>query len=206
MIFSVSSSAALRPTSGLAPAPSPLVSLAPICSLTGRLRQLQRLQIGVGGDEFDALDLGANHAVDGVGSAAAHADHLDLRAFLTFFAERNPNPRFFWRHRVPPQYCRLGPAFDRSLAGEHAFQFCYQCSGTLRRRAASVRPVQQQPYCGCVLGLGKLFRHTFEAARRGHAHGQRKHVLGQFDQAAAVARRRRTAPGRRGSACRGRRA
>ena len=35
MIFSVSSSAALRPTSGLAPAPSPLVSLAPICSFTG---------------------------------------------------------------------------------------------------------------------------------------------------------------------------
>src|SRR5579862_1151643 len=35
MILSVSSSAALRPTSGLAPAPRPLVSFAPSCSLTG---------------------------------------------------------------------------------------------------------------------------------------------------------------------------
>ena len=34
-IFSVSSSAALRPTSGFAPAPSPLVSFAPNCSFTG---------------------------------------------------------------------------------------------------------------------------------------------------------------------------
>ena len=34
-IFSVSSRAASRPTSGLAPAPKPLVSLAPSCTLTG---------------------------------------------------------------------------------------------------------------------------------------------------------------------------
>jgi hypothetical protein len=35
MSFSVSSSAAWRPTFGSAPAPSPFVSLAPICSLLG---------------------------------------------------------------------------------------------------------------------------------------------------------------------------
>ena len=35
MIFSVSSSAAWRPTFGSAPAPSPFVSLLPICSFTG---------------------------------------------------------------------------------------------------------------------------------------------------------------------------
>ena len=35
MIFSVSSSAACRPTFGSAPAPSPFVSLLPICSLIG---------------------------------------------------------------------------------------------------------------------------------------------------------------------------
>ena len=35
MTLSVSSSAAWRPISGFAPAPSPLVSFAPICSLTG---------------------------------------------------------------------------------------------------------------------------------------------------------------------------
>ena len=82
MILSVSSSAALRPISGLAPAPSPLVSFPPSCSFDGRLRELERLQIRVCGDELDALDLGADHAVDGVASAAAHADHFDLRALL----------------------------------------------------------------------------------------------------------------------------
>ena len=35
MILSVSSSAALRPTSGLAPAPRPLVSFAPSCNFSG---------------------------------------------------------------------------------------------------------------------------------------------------------------------------
>ena len=50
-----------------------------------RLRKFQRLQIGIGGDEFDAFDFGADHAVDGVRSAAAHADHFNLRAVLRFF-------------------------------------------------------------------------------------------------------------------------
>ena len=52
-----------------------------------RLRKLQRLQIGIGGDEFDALDLGADHAVDGVRTAASHADHFDLGAVLRLFTE-----------------------------------------------------------------------------------------------------------------------
>ena len=56
MIFSVSSSAAWRPTFGSAPAPSPLVSLLPICSLTGAALCLQRLQVGVGDDELDAVE------------------------------------------------------------------------------------------------------------------------------------------------------
>ena len=65
-----------------------------------------------------------------------------------------------------------------SLAGEHAFQSSHQCSGTLRGHAASVRPVQQQPYNCCVLGLGKFFGHLFEPARRGAAHRQRECAFG----------------------------
>ena len=52
-----------------------------------RLRKLQRLQVGIGGDEFDALDLRADHAVDGVRSAASHADHFDPGAVLRLFTE-----------------------------------------------------------------------------------------------------------------------
>ena len=69
--------------------------------LDGRLRELQRLQVGVRGDELDAFDLGADHAVDGVASSAAHADHFDLRALLIFFAKRNPDSRVFRRHIRP---------------------------------------------------------------------------------------------------------
>ncbi len=68
----------------------------------GRLRKFQRLQIGVGGDEFDAFHFGADHAVDGVGTAAAHADHFYLRAVLRFFRERNSHARFFVRHASSP--------------------------------------------------------------------------------------------------------
>ena len=38
---------------------------------------LQRLRVGVDGDELHAAQPRVDHAVDGVGAAAAHADHLD---------------------------------------------------------------------------------------------------------------------------------
>ena len=47
-------------------------------NLYRRARHAQRLQIGVGDDEFDAFHAGIDHAVDGVAAAAAHADDLDL--------------------------------------------------------------------------------------------------------------------------------
>ena len=100
MIFSESSSAARRPTSGFAPAPSPLVSFTPSCSFTGGLRQLQRLAVGVGGDELHALHAGGDHAIDGVAAAAAHADDFDLRAARNFVVILNAD--FFGlihRHR-----------------------------------------------------------------------------------------------------------
>ena len=49
-------------------------------SLTGAALRLQRLQVGVGDDELDAVESGLHHAVDGVAAAAADADHLDARA------------------------------------------------------------------------------------------------------------------------------
>ena len=38
---------------------------------------LQRLSVGVDGDELDAAQAGVDHAVDGVGAAAAHSHDLD---------------------------------------------------------------------------------------------------------------------------------
>ena len=41
------------------------------------VRHLERLGVRVGGDELDAGEAGVDHAVDGVGAAAADADDLD---------------------------------------------------------------------------------------------------------------------------------
>ncbi len=57
MIFSESSSAARRPTSGLAPAPRPGGEPDAELELDRSLRQLERLHVGVGGDELHALHL-----------------------------------------------------------------------------------------------------------------------------------------------------
>ena len=84
--LSVSSSAARRPMSGSAPAPRPLVSLPPIWMRVGAALLRERLEVGVGDDELDALEAGAHHAVDGVAAAAADADHLDARAGAAGFA------------------------------------------------------------------------------------------------------------------------
>ena len=76
-ICSRSSSAALRPTSGLAPAPSPLVSDLADLDLERREVVVERLRVGVGGDELHPVDVRLDHRVDGVAATAADADHLD---------------------------------------------------------------------------------------------------------------------------------
>ena len=53
--------------------------VADVQGLMGR-GLLQRLQVGVDRDEVDALDLGLDHAVDGVDAGAADADHGQDRA------------------------------------------------------------------------------------------------------------------------------
>src|SRR5439155_8797594 len=50
----------------------------------------ERLQIGVGDDELDALEAHVDHAVDGVAPAAANADHFDARARAALLFEAQP--------------------------------------------------------------------------------------------------------------------
>ena len=77
-----------------------MVSLPPICSLTGAALSLQRLQVGVGDDELDAVEAGLHHAVDGVAAAAADADHLDARAGVRLFVEAQPQALGLARRRA----------------------------------------------------------------------------------------------------------
>ena len=55
MISSIDSSAAARPISGSEPAPRPSVTCAPSWISRVAFDMVKRLRIGVGGDEFGAL-------------------------------------------------------------------------------------------------------------------------------------------------------
>ena len=57
--------------------------------LDRRMRVLECLHVGVGGDKLHALHPGLDHAVDGVAAAAAHADDLDASAARALFVILN---------------------------------------------------------------------------------------------------------------------
>jgi hypothetical protein len=46
---------------------------------------IERLRVGIGDDEVDALDVALDHVGDGVAAGAADADHADPRAKLVHF-------------------------------------------------------------------------------------------------------------------------
>ena len=79
-ISSSVSSAAARPISGREPAPRPWVILRPSWMRCVGLGGVERLRVGVGDEELDALDVGADHVGDGVAARAADADDTDPRA------------------------------------------------------------------------------------------------------------------------------
>ena len=67
--------------------------LADVDGLIG-IRHQKGLTVGVDGDELHALDARLDHAVNGIGAAAADADDLDDRQMLA---------RIVW-HCIPPHY------------------------------------------------------------------------------------------------------
>ena len=79
LMSSRDSAAAPKPTSGLAPGAEALGQVMADVELDVGVAHLQRLGVGVGGDELDAAQARVDHAVDRVGPAAADADDLDDR-------------------------------------------------------------------------------------------------------------------------------
>jgi hypothetical protein len=45
----------------------------------------QGLSVGIGANKLNALDLALNHVLNGIATAAAHANHFDLSALVEFF-------------------------------------------------------------------------------------------------------------------------
>ena len=83
---------------------------------------LERLEVGVDGDELDALDAGLDHAVDGVDAGAADAHHAQHRLVHVRLAGHGPELRL--RHGLLVAGCRGGALHDvlRDVGGEDVAQ------------------------------------------------------------------------------------
>src|SRR5438874_2738101 len=57
--------------------------------LHGSVAHVQRLHVGVHGDELDLIDAGVDHPVDGVETRASDPDHLDHREIRAGVAARD---------------------------------------------------------------------------------------------------------------------
>src|ERR1700683_2789250 len=55
---------------------------------------------------------------------------------------------------------------------EQCLQFPRPSSRLRVSEAPGARAVEDEAYCRCIFGLGHLFVHSTDAARRGHAHRQ----------------------------------
>src|SRR5213593_1525323 len=191
MIFSVSSSAALRPTSGFAPAPRPLVSFAPSCNFTGAC------------DSFSACR-SVLAVMNSTPSSLARIMRLTAlhppppTPMTLIFAGCSSSLKLM---RIPASLVVIfSPTFSTLAgssragsrgAGEHGFQFGYQISPALRRRAPRLRAIQNQAHYGCIFRLRHLFRQISQAFGFRDAHGQMEGLLDQFSepvQARAAAR------------------
>src|SRR5215472_10737171 len=182
MIFSVSSSAALRPTSGLAPAPSPLVSFAPSCSLTGACDSLRACK-----SVF----------------AVMNSTPSSLARIMRFTALQPPPPTpitlifagcssSLKLIRIPASFPVMFSSISSTFAapvaglrgaGEHGLQFGYQIHRARGRGAARLGAIQNEPDDRRVFGLSDLLRQIAQAFWLGDAHGQVKGLFHQFIQA-----------------------
>nr|WP_255505432.1 hypothetical protein [Alkalisalibacterium limincola] len=86
-----------------------------------RTALLDRLGIGVGGDELHPLDRAGDHVRDGVAAATAHADHLDDRVGGYFFDQ------FVLCHVLNPPVLLPVRWFSMSLR-----RICFCCSPLCR--------------------------------------------------------------------------
>src|SRR6266850_2282586 len=152
IIFSVSSSAALRPTSGLAPAPRPLVSFARIMRLTALHPPPptpMTLIFAACRSSLKLIRIPASLVV------------ISLSTFSSL---------------------ACGSRAGSGGAGEHGFQFGNNISRALGRGTPRLCAAQYESNYGCIFRLRHLFRQISQALWFRDAHGQVKGLLGKFVQ------------------------
>src|SRR5580704_7236133 len=189
-IFSVSSSAALRPTSGLAPAPSPFVNLAPSCSFTGACESLSACKSVLAAMNSTPSTLARIMRLTAFEPPPPTPITLIFAPLCVSSANETLNPDSFGV-MLPPVFCLLRIYLSLSGPCKHAFQLSDPAVGPRPAASPSTGAIQNQSNSCCVLGPGNFFTHARKSARNRHAHGQVKDFFCEVAQAAQV----RTASG-----------
>src|SRR5690242_380537 len=182
MILSVSSSAALRPTSGLAPAPSPLVSFAPSCSLAGACESLSACK-----SVFAAMNSTPSSLARIMRFTALHPPPPTPMTLI--FAGCSSSLKLM---RIPASFPIMFPSVFSKFAarlragsrgaGKHGFQFGYQIPRARRRRTPHLRAIQHKPNHRGIFRLSHLFGQISQAFWLRDAHRQMEGLLGEFVQ------------------------
>ena len=180
LMSSRDSAAAPKPTSGLAPGAEALGQLVADVELDVGVAHLQRLRVGVRGDELDAAQAGVDHAVDRIGAAAADADDLDDRevaaaAFHVVPSDLQVRVERFAARGLPLRACTVSTGVERCQRKCTRARFLAE-SGTLkccRRFPSETNPRAQVEgqVMGSVVGGGLV------APRRGRC-PRRRAVVG----------------------------
>ena len=153
MIRSVSSSAACWPTRGIGSRAQAVGHLGANGQFVGDRRSVQRLHVGVENVELDARESLVHHAGDGVRSAAADADHLDLGSEQSLFLDG----KFQRVHSNPPVSAALLIIETTAPSDPGAFRlplaFSFQARGIFRESRGR-GPHRAQQFIRQILDAG----------------------------------------------------
>src|SRR5487761_221165 len=181
-ILSVSSSAALRPISGFAPAPSPLVSFVPSWSLSGACDILSACKSVLAATNSTPSTLARIMRFTALQPPPPTPMTLIFAPFCGSSLNETRSPASFG---IIPPPLKIPPLKSScSIPRKKTFQLFRPTAGTLRRVTARTRSIEHQADGSRVLGLRNPFGDFAQTARRSQSHRQRKYFLREFDEAA----------------------
>src|SRR5208282_5538932 len=185
MIFSVSSSAALRPMSGLAPAPRPLVSFAPICSFTCAAESWSACWSVFAAINSTPSTFARIMRLTALDPPPPTPITLILAASAWSSLNEYFTPASFCAMLPPSLSCFPFPANASPLPNFLPLLPPSRRAGLLPRPARlRAVPVERQPRGHRELGMGKLLGHPGDAARAAQPHGHAEQPLHQVRQPA----------------------
>src|SRR5271157_779860 len=157
-----------------------------------RVGTLQRLKVRVRDDKLHAFEVRLDHAVDGVPTAAADTDNLDLRAVNLLFVKVNPDIvlRLALFAEVFDHFCPLSPAATvlvnlnwlSVLSRKQRLEFRAESAINIHSRLACSMPVQHHPDCCREFRLQQIRREFGDGHRISQAHRAPQNIVRGLQQ------------------------